>query len=75
VRELPGGRRLRIDDHGSRVSVLVWRLFETAVNLLGPKPTLVEWDTDIPELPVLLAEAAVAQAILNAAAEPERRHG
>jgi len=75
VRDLPGGRRLRIDDHGSRVSVQVWRMFETAANLLGPRPTLIEWDTDIPELPVLLGEAAVAQAILNAAAEPDWRHG
>jgi hypothetical protein len=75
VRELPDGRRLRIDDHGSRVSLLVWRLFETTAHVLGPKPTLIEWDTDIPELPVLLGEAAVAQAILNAAAAPDRRHG
>lgn len=76
VRALPGGRRLRIDDHGSRVSVLVWRLFETAAHLLGPRPTLIEWDTDIPTLPVLLGEAAVAQAILNAVAERlDRRHG
>jgi uncharacterized protein (UPF0276 family) len=75
VRELPGGRRLRIDDHGSRVSVQVWRLFETAANLLGPKPTLIEWDTDIPDLSVLLGEAAVAQAILNAAGTPEVRYG
>jgi uncharacterized protein (UPF0276 family) len=75
VRDLPGGRRLRIDDHGSRVSVEVWRLFETAVNLLGPRPTVIEWDTAIPGLPVLLGEAAVAQAILNAAAEPVRLHG
>ena len=74
VRELPGGRRLLIDDHGSRVSLEVWRLFETAMNLLGPKPALIEWDTAIPDLSVLLAEAAVAQAILNAAAKPERRH-
>ena len=75
VRDLPGGRSLRIDDHGSRVSLEVWRLFETAANLLGPKPTLIEWDTGIPDLSVLMGEAAVAQAILNAAAAPERRHG
>jgi hypothetical protein len=75
VRELPGGRRLRIDDHGSRVSLPVWRLFETAANVIGPKPTLIEWDTAIPDLSVLLGEAAVAQAILNTAAEPDRRHG
>ena len=67
VRDLPGGRRLRIDDHGSRVDLGVWRLFETAVQVIGPRPTLIEWDTAIPELPVLLGEAAIAQAMLNAA--------
>ena len=75
VRELPGGQRLLIDDHGSRVGLEVWRLFETVANLLGPRPTLIEWDTDIPDLSVLMGEAAVAQAILNAAAAPERRYG
>jgi uncharacterized protein (UPF0276 family) len=73
VRDLPGGRRLRIDDHGSRVGLDVWRLFETTVHVLGPKPTLVEWDTDIPDLSVLLSEAAIAQAILNSVACPEAR--
>jgi uncharacterized protein (UPF0276 family) len=73
VRELPGGRQIRIDDHGSRVSLQVWRLFETVARLIGPRPTLIEWDTDIPDLSVLLGEAAVAQAILNDAA-CEARH-
>jgi hypothetical protein len=57
------------------VNLEVWRLFETAVSLLGPRPTLIEWDTDIPDLPVLLGEAAVAQAILNTAGKPEVRYG
>jgi uncharacterized protein (UPF0276 family) len=74
VRELPGGRRLRIDDHGSKVSLEVWRMFETVVRLIGPRPTLIEWDTNIPDLSALMGEAAVAQAILNAAPLPERRH-
>jgi uncharacterized protein (UPF0276 family) len=67
VRDLPGGRRLRIDDHGSQVSAAVWALFETAIARLGPCPTLIEWDTDIPALPVLQAEAAIAQRILDGA--------
>jgi uncharacterized protein len=50
-----------IDDHGSRVHAPVWRVFEHALRVLGPKPTLVEWDTDLPELPVLLDEAAQAE--------------
>jgi uncharacterized protein (UPF0276 family) len=74
VRDLPGGRRLRIDDHGSRVGLEVWRLFETTVHVLGPRPTLIEWDTDLPELSVLLGEAAIAQAILNTVGCPEARH-
>ena len=49
----------------------MWRLFETAASMLGPKPTLIEWDTDIPDLAVLMGEAAVAQAILNTIAMPE----
>lgn len=51
-----------IDDHGSRVSQAVWRLYEEALNHCGPVPTLIEWDTDIPALDVLLDEAAQARA-------------
>ena len=52
-----------IDTHGSPVSDAVWRLHEEACRRLGPKPTLVEWDTDLPGLDVLLGEAAHAQAL------------
>jgi uncharacterized protein (UPF0276 family) len=65
VRELGGGRRLRIDDHGSRVSPEVWALYETAIRALGPRPTLIEWDTDLPAFAVLQDEAALAQAVLD----------
>ena len=65
VRDLPGGRRVRIDDHGSRVSPPVWALFETVIGRIGPRPTLIEWDTDIPDLDVLQAEAAIAQGVLD----------
>lgn len=51
-----------IDDHGSRVSPAVWQLYETALRHCGPVPTLIEWDTDIPALDVLLDEAAQAAA-------------
>lgn len=54
-----------IDNHGSRVAAPVWELYRRAVERFGAKPTLVEWDTDIPALDVLLDEAAKAQAILN----------
>lgn len=54
-----------IDNHGSRVAAPVWALYRRAIERFGAKPTLVEWDTDIPALEILLDEAAKAQAILN----------
>jgi hypothetical protein len=51
------GRTLLIDDHGSPVVPAVWALYEHALRRFGAVPTLVEWDTEIPELGVLLAEA------------------
>lgn len=50
-----------IDDHGSRVRASVWAVFEYAVRRLGPRPVLIEWDTDIPALDVLLDEAGKAE--------------
>jgi uncharacterized protein (UPF0276 family) len=70
VRELPNGRVLRIDDHGSRVIPEVWTLYAQALARFGPVPTLIEWDTDIPPLDVLLDEAGRAAAFL-AEALPE----
>ena len=55
-----------IDDHGAPVDEAVWALFRRALERLGPMPTLMEWDTNIPELPVLLAEARKAQILLDA---------
>jgi uncharacterized protein (UPF0276 family) len=66
VQALEGGGVLRIDDHGSEVCADVWSLYETAIAILGPRPTLIEWDTDVPDLGTLLAEAAAAQARLDA---------
>lgn len=60
-----------IDDHGSRVHAPVWRVFAHAMARLGPRPTLVEWDTDIPPLAVLLDEAAQAEAAIAANAVAE----
>jgi uncharacterized protein (UPF0276 family) len=51
-----------IDDHGSRVCDAVWRLYQHAVSRFGAVPTLIEWDTDIPALDVLLDEAQMARA-------------
>lgn len=52
-----------IDDHGSRVCDDVWRLYRHAIHRFGPVPTLVEWDTDVPPLAVLLQEAAQADGV------------
>jgi uncharacterized protein len=46
-----------IDDHGSRVAKPVWELHTAALRRFGPVPTLIEWDTDLPALEVLLDEA------------------
>ncbi len=49
-----------IDDHGSRVCAEVWQIYRHAISRFGAVPTLIEWDTDIPALDVLLDEAAQA---------------
>ncbi|MDA8052051.1 MAG: DUF692 domain-containing protein [Rhodospirillales bacterium] len=51
---------LLLDTHDRPVPPAVWSLFETALALIGPRPTLIEWDAAIPPLPVLLAEADAA---------------
>lgn len=56
-----------VDDHGSRVAPAVWEVYERALEALGPIPTLVEWDTDVPALPVLVAEADAARRRLQLA--------
>ena len=50
-----------IDTHDHPVSTEVWRLYEYALQQIGPRPTLIEWDSDIPALDVLMAETAKAQ--------------
>ena len=62
---------LLVDTHGARVSAEVWALYDAALARIGPQPTLVEWDTDIPQLDVLLDEARIARAHL-AGARAER---
>lgn len=59
------GDVLLIDSHDGPVADAVWKLFDVVIGRCGPRPTLVEWDSDIPDWPVLKAEAAAAQAILD----------
>ena len=54
------GHAILIDDHGSAVADPVWTLYVRAIRQFGAVPTLIEWDTDLPELAVLLAEARKA---------------
>jgi uncharacterized protein (UPF0276 family) len=59
-----------IDHHGDRVAEPVWQLYEAALQRFGAVPTLIEWDTDLPALDVLLAEADRAAALHACAAAP-----
>lgn len=71
------GAPLLIDSHDGSVADAVWKLYEIVIQRCGPMPTLIEWDSKIPDWPVLQAEAAAAQAILDhcGIAEPaEDRH-
>jgi uncharacterized protein (UPF0276 family) len=59
---------LLVDTHGERVAAPVWRLYETALERFGPVATLLEWDSDLPDLEILLEEAG------KAASRQEARH-
>lgn len=71
------GAPLLIDSHDGPVADAVWKLYEIVIRRCGPMPTLIEWDSKIPDWPVLQAEAAAAQAILDRCgigAPAEHRH-
>lgn len=59
------GRPLLIDSHDRAVDDAVWALYETVIQTHGALPTLIEWDNDVPDWPVLLAEAEAAGRILS----------
>lgn len=61
---------LLIDSHGSQVDRAVWQLYAELLARVGPKPTLIEWDNDVPDFDILLAEAQRAEALLQPAQEP-----
>ncbi|WP_267551206.1 DUF692 domain-containing protein [Rhizobium rhizogenes] len=63
------GAPLLIDSHDTPVKDPVWKLYEELIARTGPIASLVEWDNDVPEWPVLRAEAEAADAILQHAAE------
>jgi hypothetical protein len=57
-------RPLLIDSHGAEVADPVWALYAQVISDAGPRPTLIEWDNEVPDWPVLAAEAARATAVL-----------
>ena len=57
-----------VDTHGARVADDVWSLYRDALARIGARPTLIEWDTDLPALDMLLDEAQAAREILAGAA-------
>lgn len=59
------GDMLLIDAHDRPVADAVWKLYEVVISQAGPLPTLVEWDNDVPDWPVLRREAMLADAILE----------
>jgi len=65
VKQLSDGAELRIDDHASPVEPAVWALFRQAVLRFGARPTMIEWDSNIPPLEVLVEQADQASAILS----------
>lgn len=62
------GNRLLIDSHRAEVVDPVWALYAHVIAKAGPRPTLIEWDNDVPDWPVLVAEAARAAQVLVGAA-------
>lgn len=61
------GERLLIDDHGAPVAPEVWALYERLIARVGPKPTLIERDTNIPAFAELAGEVAIANGIMKRA--------
>ena len=59
------GLPLLIDSHDRPIDDLVWELYEHVLARLGPLPTLIEWDNEVPEWPVLKREAQLANRILD----------
>ena len=63
IQQMRGGKVL-IDDHGSEVIDEVWKLYEFTLAHIGNRPTLIEWDANIPEWDVLQGQAKIADQYL-----------
>ncbi len=69
------GDPLLIDSHGSAVDPAVWRLYAWTLGQIGPQPTLIEWDNDIPAFDRLYAEAQRAERLLESIRWPQGSAG
>lgn len=65
------GATLLIDSHDRHVADPVWALYRRVIARMGAVPTLIEWDTNVPDWPVLHAEAQAADQIIANAAAPD----
>jgi hypothetical protein len=61
---------LLIDTHSTHISDAVWALYADTIARIGARPTLIEWDRDVPDIAVLLGEAQAAQAIISRQGRP-----
>ncbi|HWK10697.1 MAG TPA: DUF692 domain-containing protein [Vicinamibacterales bacterium] len=68
------GMELLVDTHATPVADPAWELYAYAVGQFGLKPTLIEWDNDIPSLNTLIGEAARADATARASLAPAAHH-
>lgn len=72
TRQLETGSEFRIDDHGSEICSAVWDLYRVALDKFGVTPTLIEWDTQVPALSILLGEAHKCATIIDLYEQEER---
>ncbi len=70
--EQPNG--LLMDTHGNEVHEPVWQLYDYAMNIMGPRPTLIEWDNNLPALTTLLNQAQQAESVLHGIANDVDRN-
>ncbi len=66
------GKPLLIDSHGRAVDEPVWALLDHTLARSGPRPLLIEWDNDVPEWPILAAEASRAASSLTGLTAPAK---
>jgi uncharacterized protein len=71
----PNGAQMHVDDHGSMVSEPVWQMLARVTAWLGPRPVLIEWDTNIPDFGALQMEANHCRAIVELVGEKRHAFG